>query len=182
MTNLWQDLRFITRRKHWLGAFSVTMAFFLGLALKSRFVEMLSLSGEVLRLGTVATEQLNLLCFSFLTALDLGLVVAGIYGVMTYSVAPRTQEIGLWLARGANTSEVLKLVVRQGLHLAVIGTVIGLATAMLLTGWLKVLRVGSAATDPLTFLGVTLSLSTVAFFVYYLPARRTTQPVVLRQK
>ncbi len=172
MTNFLPDLRLATWRKPVFVTLSLTLVFFLSLGLKSRLVDLLSLSGGAALLNNIATEQLNLLFIGLLTALDLGLVVVSVYGVMAYSVAPRTQELGWWMARGARTLDVLRLVVRQGLYLALIGTVIGLTTAVLLTGWLKVLRVGNAVTNPLTFIGVTLSLSTVAFFVYYLPARR----------
>ena len=107
----------------------------------------------------------------------LGLVLAaiGIYGVMSYSVSRRTREIGLRMALGAETRDVIKLIVRQGLGLTLIGAVIGLMLAVAVTRLLASLVYGVTATDPATFAGVVLFVIGVAALACYLPARRATK-------
>jgi ABC-type lipoprotein release transport system permease subunit len=101
---------------------------------------------------------------------------------MSFSVTHRTPEIGRQIACGAKTSKVLKLVLWHGMKLALLGAVQGLAVAFLLAGWIKALLLGVSATDPLTFLVVTLLLGVVAFAVYYLLTRRAAkeEPIALR--
>jgi putative ABC transport system permease protein len=94
---------------------------------------------------------------------------------MAYSVARRTREIGIRLALGSQKSDVLKLVVRQGMALVLIGAGLGLVAAWALTRVLTKLLYGISATDPLTFVIIPLALVGVALLACYLPARRATK-------
>ena len=107
--------------------------------------------------------------------LALVLAAVGIYGVMSYVVAGRTREIGLRMALGAQTGNVRRLILRQGMTLALIGSVIGLAIAFVATRLLKSVLYGVDAMDPTTFIGVTFLLATVALLACWIPARRASR-------
>ncbi|HKQ75659.1 MAG TPA: FtsX-like permease family protein, partial [Blastocatellia bacterium] len=107
--------------------------------------------------------------------LGLALAAVGIYGVMSYSVARRTREIGVRMALGARGADVLKLVVRQGMVLTLIGASTGLLLALTVTRLLRSALFGLSATDPITFTVVSLMLIVVALLACYLPARRATK-------
>jgi predicted permease len=108
-------------------------------------------------------------------ALALILASIGIYGVLAYSVAQRTSEIGLRMALGAQPRQVLGLVLRQGMLLALIGAAVGVLVALPVARMAGGLLYGVSATDPLTYAGITLLLMGVALVACYLPARRATR-------
>ena len=107
--------------------------------------------------------------------LALVLAAVGIYGVMSYVVVGRTREIGLRMALGAQSANILRLILRQGMLLAVIGAAIGLATGFGATRMMKALLYGVSASDPMTFGAVTLLLGSVALLACWLPAHRATR-------
>jgi predicted permease len=119
--------------------------------------------------------RLYAILFAVFAVVALTLAAVGIYGVMSYAVTARTNEIGIRMALGAERRHVLKLVVGQGMALAVGGVGVGLAGGLLLTRLMKTLLFGVSATDPLTFVGVSLLLLSVAMLACYLPARKAAQ-------
>jgi putative ABC transport system permease protein len=123
----------------------------------------------------VAQPRFQTLLLSLFGLLALVLVSSGIYGVVSYSVAQRTQELGVRMALGAQPRDVLSLVIRQGMKQVVAGVAIGLAGALTLMRVMKSLLFGVSATDPLTFAGIALLLMVVALLACYLPARRATK-------
>jgi ABC-type antimicrobial peptide transport system permease subunit len=100
------------------------------------------------------------------------LAAIGIYGLMAYSVEQRTQEIGIRLALGAPTAQVRNMVVFQGMRLAIVGVIIGIAAAFGLARLIATFLFGVTARDPLVFVGVPLLLTVVAFVAVWLPAVR----------
>lgn len=129
---------------------------------------------------SVAGQRFNLILLGVFAALGLVLTAVGIYGVMAYSVSQRTREIGVMIALGAQPGKVLKLVMKQGMTLALIGVVIGLAASFALTRVIKSLLFNVSATDGLTFVAVSLTLTSVALLACWIPARRATKvdPVI----
>jgi macrolide transport system ATP-binding/permease protein len=107
--------------------------------------------------------------------LALVLAAVGIYGVMSYVVAGRTREIGLRMALGAQQGNVRGLILRQGMTLALIGSAIGLAIAFAATRLLKSILYGVSASDPMTFVGVSFLLGTIALLACWIPARRASR-------
>src|SRR4029077_1203919 len=130
--------------------------------------------------NSLGTRRVSMQLFTVFACAALLLAALGIYGVMAYSVAQRTQEIGIRMALGAQKSDVLRLVVRQGMMLAAIGVVIGLVVALGLTRVISNLLFGVGASDPTTFIVISLLLIAVAFVACYLPARRAAKldPVI----
>jgi putative ABC transport system permease protein len=129
---------------------------------------------EVVARSMVQPRFLSLLLATF-SSIALFLAAIGIYGVMAYSVAQRTQEIGVRMALGAQRLHVLRLIFGQGLLLLALGTVIGLGGAFALTRLMKTLLFEMTATDPLTYTAVVALLTVVALLACYIPARRATK-------
>jgi len=122
-----------------------------------------------------AQPRFYLFLLASFAAVALSLAAAGIYGVMSYSVSRRTHEIGLRMALGAKASDVVKLVLGQGMVMALTGAAVGVAGAFLLTRLMSSLLYGVGPTDPLTFIGVSLVLIVVALAACYIPARRASK-------
>jgi predicted permease len=129
---------------------------------------------EVVSKSVVQPRFLALLLATF-SGIALFLAAIGIYGVMAYSVAQRTQEIGVRMALGARPHHVLRLVLRQSLFMLVTGTVIGLAGAFAVTRLMRTLLFEITATDPVTYISVIGLLVVVALLASYIPARRAAK-------
>jgi putative ABC transport system permease protein len=129
---------------------------------------------------SLARPRFNTLLLSIFAATALILTAIGIYGVMAYSVAQRTSEIGIRIALGAGKSSIFRLIVGQAMALVGISLVLGVAGAFAATRLLNSLLFGVGASDPGTFAGIVILVSTVAFIAAWLPARRATRvnPIV----
>jgi predicted permease len=125
--------------------------------------------------ASLKTRRFNLTLVGVFAATALLLAVAGIYGVMAYSVARRTHEMGVRIALGASAPDVLRLVLSQGLLTTVLGLAIGIAGSFALTRAMQSLLFGVSATDPFTLAGVALLLGSAALLAIYIPARRATK-------
>jgi len=135
---------------------------------------------DEIRAESVASERLNLTLFSIFAGIALVLAIVGIYGVMSYTVTQRTHEIGIRMAIGAQQRDVFKMVIGQGMMLALIGIAIGLVGAFALTRLMATMLFGVTATDPATFAVIAVLLTAVALMACYLPGRRATKvdPVI----
>ncbi|HEV2420574.1 MAG TPA: ABC transporter permease [Candidatus Acidoferrales bacterium] len=132
---------------------------------------------EVATLRTIVSQSLTaprstMSLFAIFAVLALALGAVGIYGVVSYSVAQRTSEIGVRMALGAQRRDVMQLVMRYGVLLALVGVAVGLAGAFAATRAMASLLYGVTATDPLTFLAIALLLTAVTLAACYIPARR----------
>jgi predicted permease len=124
---------------------------------------------------SLKARRFNLTLVGVFAATALLLAMAGIYGVMAYSVAQRTREFGVRMALGAEVADVLRLVLRQGLVIVAVGVALGILGSFALTRIMATLLFGVSATDPLTFAGVTIALALVALAASYIPARRAAK-------
>jgi putative ABC transport system permease protein len=124
---------------------------------------------------SIAQRRLNMLLMGLFGGLALLLSAVGIYGLLSHAVTQRTQEMGIRMALGAQVGDVLKLVLRQGMMLALVGEAIGLVAAFALTRVIRGLLFGVTPNDVTTFVVVAGVLAIVALLACYLPARRATK-------
>ncbi|HEY9282770.1 MAG TPA: ABC transporter permease [Pyrinomonadaceae bacterium] len=142
-------------------------------------------SVESLVAYNVADKRFLMLLMAVFAALALTITSVGLYGIVSYTVGQRTHEIGIRMALGARTGDVLRLVVKQGMRLAAMGVGLGLIASLALTRFIQSLLFGVSATDALTFTGVPALLGVVALLACYIPARRATKVdplIALRQE
>ena len=125
--------------------------------------------------SSLAQRKFSMRLLSGFAGVALLLAAIGLYGVLAYTVTQRTQEIGIRTALGAQRPDVIGLVLRQGMTLAGLGVLIGLAGAFVLTNVIRSLLFGVAPTDPLTFAVIPVMLATVALLACWLPARRAAK-------
>ena len=124
---------------------------------------------------SLARRRFSMVMLGLFAALALALATIGIYGVMAYMVNQGTREIGIRLALGATQRNILQLIVRQGMILALTGVAVGLAGAFVLTRLMRSMLFGVRSTDPLTFVGIAALLSLIALLASYVPARRAAR-------
>ncbi len=125
--------------------------------------------------NSLAQRRLTLALLASFAALGLLLATVGIYGVISYAVRQRTHELGIRMALGAQTRDVARLILAQGLKLTLIGIGLGLSASVVLTRWMESLLFGVRPTDPLTLGAIALLLALVALVACWLPARRATK-------
>jgi putative ABC transport system permease protein len=125
--------------------------------------------------ASLGSRRFNVILIGFFGITALLLATAGVFGVVAYSVSRRTREIGVRIALGAGSGDVLGMILGQGLRTILIGVAIGIAGSLALTRAVESLLFGVTATDPLTFGGVTLLLVGAALLACYIPARRATK-------
>jgi putative ABC transport system permease protein len=125
--------------------------------------------------ASLGSRRFNVILVGFFGIVALLLATAGVFGLMAYSVSRRTREIGVRVALGARSRDVLTMILGQGLRTVLMGVAIGLAGSFALTRTLESLLFGVTATDPLTFAAVILLLVTTALLACYIPARRATK-------
>jgi putative ABC transport system permease protein len=123
----------------------------------------------------VADKRFLMLLMGIFAALALTITAVGLYGVVSYTVGQRTQEIGIRMALGAQTPDILAMILQQGMRMVLIGVVVGLAAAFALTRLMASLLYGVSATDPLAFTAIALLLAGVALLACWIPARRATR-------
>jgi putative ABC transport system permease protein len=124
---------------------------------------------------TLETRRFAVVLLGIFGGLALVLAAIGLYGVLAFAVSQRTREIGIHMALGARTRDVLLMVIRQGMSLVLIGVVLGVAGAYAVTRTMRSLLFEVGATDRLTFVLVSMLLAIVGFIACYLPARRATK-------
>jgi len=125
--------------------------------------------------AAVAQRRLSMLLLGGFAAIATILAAVGIYGVMAYGVTQRSHEIGIRMALGAEPADVLRMIVVDGMRLAVIGLFLGIVGSTIATRYLESQLYGVKSTDPATFVGVVLGLAIVAVAACYFPARRATR-------
>ena len=125
--------------------------------------------------ASLGSRRFNLILIAFFGIIALLLATAGVFGVMAYSVSRRTREIGVRVALGARSRDVLAMILGQGMRTLMIGIVIGVAGALTLTRTMQSLLFGVSATDPLTFAAVIALLAAAALLACYIPARRAAK-------
>lgn len=123
----------------------------------------------------LSRERFTAAFLTVFASIALLLIVIGIYGVVSYAVGQRTREIGIRMALGAQKTSILAMVLKQGLVLLIVGSVIGIAGAIGLTRFLSSYLYGISATDPVTFAVVPVLLACVALAACYIPARRAAK-------
>jgi putative ABC transport system permease protein len=125
--------------------------------------------------ASVSSRRFSMMLFIIFAVTALLLAIVGLYGVMSYMVAQRTHEIGIRMALGASSADVLGLIVGNAMRLTLIGIVIGLGAAFALTRLMENMLYEVKATDPFTFAAISILLALVAAAASYLPARRATR-------
>jgi putative ABC transport system permease protein len=181
-------------------------AYNMSLVVRTRAADPLSLSGTVIAAinsldnnqpvydvftlrqivgDSVARHKFSMLLMGLFAVVALALAAVGIYGVMSYSVVQRTHEIGIRMALGAQTSDLMRLVIGRGMKLTLLGIAIGLAASLALTRLMKTLLFGISVTDWATYSEIAVMLAAVAFLACFLPAHRASRVdpmIALRQE